>query len=76
MLIARSPEASIVRFLIVTPSAPLTLIARPAVDVSFLPLPSSVIALSITIISEAFTSARRVTVSPASAASRAASSVS
>ena len=38
-LIARSPEATILRFLMVTSFAPLTLIARPAEDVRVLPLP-------------------------------------
>ena len=65
MLIARSPLASIVRFWIVTPSAPLTLIARPAVDVKVLPLPSNVIALSIVMISFEVMSRMRVTTSPA-----------
>ena len=68
MLIARSPLALIVRFLIVTPSAPETLIALAAVDVSVLPLPSSVIALLIVIISLDVMSARSVITSSACAA--------
>jgi hypothetical protein len=59
MLIARSP-ALIVRLEITTLPSVSTLIALPAVDLSVLPLPSSVIALSIVIIS--FASISRINV--------------
>ena len=76
MLIPRSPVVTIVRFLIVAPFAPSTLIARAAVDVRAKPLPSSVIALLITTISLAVTSRCRTIVSPSLASSRASSIVS
>ena len=50
-LIPLSPLATIVKSLIVTPLASLTLIALGALEVNLYPLPSNVIGLLITIIS-------------------------
>ena len=74
-LIPLSPLQSIFKFLIVTVRVPLTLIARPADDVSVLLLPSKVIDLSITKMSLYVKSLTNVTVSPSSAAAIASSIV-
>ena len=50
-MIALSPDASIVKSLIVATTPPLTLIALAAVDVNVCPFPSNVIDLLITKIS-------------------------
>ena len=68
-MIALSPDASIVRFLIVALTPPLTLIALAAVDVNVYPFPSNVIDLLITKISFNSTFLLNVTVSPSCAAS-------
>ena len=74
-LIPLSPLQLIFKFLIVTVRVPLTLIARPAVDVSVLLLPSKIIDLSINKMSLYVKSLTNVTVSPSSAAAIASSTV-
>ena len=77
MLIALSPLQSIVKSLITTSPSVETLIALPAVDVSFLPLPSIVTGFSTTIMSEdSISDKRTIGPSPFSKASLRATRVS